>query len=36
VSRSRRIGVLEARVVAEAPEPIALATGTFYIQTGAR
>jgi acyl-coenzyme A thioesterase PaaI-like protein len=32
VSRSRRVGVLEARVHADGERLIALATGSFYIQ----
>jgi acyl-CoA thioesterase len=32
VNRSRRVGVLEARVLADGDRLIALATGTFYIQ----
>ena len=34
VSRSRRVGVLEARVHGEDERLVALATGTFFIQTG--
>jgi acyl-CoA thioesterase len=33
VQRSRRIGVLEARVIDAGDRLVALATGTFYIQT---
>jgi len=33
VSRSKRIGVLEARVLGDGDRLVALATGTFYIQT---
>lgn len=33
VSRTRRIGVLEARVYTHGDAPVALATGSFYIQT---
>jgi acyl-CoA thioesterase len=33
VSRSKRIGVLEARVLGDRDRLVALATGTFYIQT---
>jgi acyl-CoA thioesterase len=32
VSRSKRIGVLEARVLGDGERLVALATGTFYIQ----
>ena len=32
VSRTKRVGVLEARVLSEAGLLVALATGTFYIQ----
>ncbi|OGK98088.1 MAG: hypothetical protein A3D33_17640, partial [Candidatus Rokubacteria bacterium RIFCSPHIGHO2_02_FULL_73_26] len=35
VQRTRRVGVLEARVTVAAGRLIALATGTFYIQGGA-
>ena len=35
VQRTRRIGVLEARVHAEGDVLIALATGTFYVQSAA-
>lgn len=33
VERSKRVGVLEARVHADGDRLVALATGTFYIQT---
>ncbi|HEX9821258.1 MAG TPA: PaaI family thioesterase [Methylomirabilota bacterium] len=33
VQRTRRIGVLEARVFGDGDRLVALATGTFYIQT---
>jgi len=33
VSRSRRVAVMEARVYGEADRLIALATGSFYVQT---
>jgi acyl-CoA thioesterase len=33
VSRTKRVGVLEARVYGEGDALVALATGTFYIQT---
>ena len=33
VERSKRIGVLEARVFGDGNRMVALATGTFYIQT---
>jgi len=32
ISRSKRIGVLEARVLGDGDRLVALATGTFYIQ----
>jgi acyl-CoA thioesterase len=32
VSRSQRVGVLEARVYGDGPRLVALATGSFYIQ----
>jgi acyl-CoA thioesterase len=35
MSRTRRVAVMEARVYGEAQRMIALATGSFYIQTGA-
>jgi acyl-coenzyme A thioesterase PaaI-like protein len=35
VARSRRVAVMEARVYDEAQRPLALATGSFYIQGGA-
>jgi hypothetical protein len=35
VSRRRRVAVVNARVYGEAHQLIALATGSFYIQTGA-
>lgn len=35
VSRTRRVAVMEARVFGEAQRMIALATGSFYIQTSA-
>jgi acyl-CoA thioesterase len=35
VSRSRRVAVMEARVYGEADQLIALATGSFYVQTAA-
>jgi acyl-CoA thioesterase len=34
VDRTKRIGVLEARVFGEGDRLVALATGTFYIQAG--
>ena len=33
VQRTKRIGVLEARVFGDGDQMVALATGTFYIQT---
>jgi acyl-CoA thioesterase len=33
ISRSKRIGVLEAKVIGDGDRLVALATGTFYIQT---
>ncbi len=36
IARTKRTGVLEARVHGDGGALVAVATGTFYIQTGAR